>query len=931
MQPGTTQPSSQGAVDATSRDGFEVPRPRCLRRAASVRLAGVVAALAACAATLPSSAAAAGSLSWSAATPLVSGSPSLTANASPSNGYSGPYSDVATLTGGDDPTGTLTWQVFGPEQSTCSGPSVMTETKSVDGDGQYTAPAVMLSAPGAYYWDVTYSGDGNNSSVGPVGCESPAQSVAVYPGGGAAITTAASPPAVLLGDSVTDVATLTNYGGATGTLTWQLYGPQDAACQSSAPLTTATVNVTGSGQYTSPPLTPAAIGTYHWVLKYSGDANLRGVGPLGCTDPNDTVTVSPVRPDLAATVNDPTRATSALFDFNTDPGDPGYQCSLDEAAFSTCISPQAYSGLADGAHTFRVREVYPGGNPGQPAEYDWSVDTQPPTVTVDSVPTAGVDGTAASTIVFHGTAEDGHNSAIAFTCSVDGAKAVPCSSPDVITGLAQGAHTISIVAQDDLGNMSATPAVATWSIGDGGSSGGGGSAGGGGGAAGAPASGVSPPPASSCAAPATNSAANGDLVMVARDGACISPAQLAGVDVWQTRGPVTLNGITVIPDAGTALTLTRSGSAPTFASSGGVSLQLGGLATVHDPLPVAWVQGLGGLLSMNSDVPLVSSLAGMAAKIDFAAIDMSPAQGGSTSLTLTLTLPSSFSSLPGSPSDVAGQLTLTTSNDEGLSAAGKLTVGSVYLGPVQLKDLELGFDAADNTFDGSVGVVLGPAAPTIATSVTIGPPSASAVFGCCVRAFSLGLQDIDKPIPGTPLFLQSIGGSVNGGSEDAPFVTISGNAEVSIGPKVGPIPAAVQFDGALTLGLSDPWTLALSGSATVASFPLANGKATYTEGGGVQLQGEIQANVEGYGLSAEVKPGTFFQGTSKFNIDAVGTVTLGALGSEQGEVVFSDKGLAACATVNAPWWSYGLGWGEPRTGPRRSSPPRVTWVRTRPR
>ena len=63
-------------------------------------------------------------------------------------------------------------------------------------------------------------------------------------------------------------------------------------------------------------------------------------------------------------------------------------------------------------------------------------------------------------------------------------------------------------------------------------------------------------------------------------------------------------------------------------------------------------------------------------------------------------------------------------------------------------------------------------------------------------------------------------------------------------------------------------------------------------------------------------PKTFFQGTQSFNIDAIGSVTLGALGSLQGEVVFSNNGLAACATISPPYHlpSYSIGWGELANG-----------------
>jgi sugar lactone lactonase YvrE len=609
----------------------------------------------------------------------------------------------------------------------------------------------------------------------------------------------------------------------------------------------------------------------------------------------DEFSGSVAAPDIIAAPDKLTRSTSASFEFTSDTEGAQFECSLDGSAFSACISPLAYSGLGDGEHTFQVREHDPGEEPGVAGEYIWSVYTHPPTVVIDSAPSGGGNESTA-TVTFSGSAEDGNDAAIAFTCSLDGAAPVPCASPDVLTGLADGVHTISISAEDDVGNTSATPASATWLVGGSGS-------------------GVSSiPPESTCAGSALASVSSGLLVMDARDGACITSATVAGVGVWQVGGPVTLDGITVTPDPGTKLTLTKSAQGAKFSSTGGVTFQLGGLEPVQDSARITWTLS-GGLLNTGANVPFVKSIAGLAANLGLSELKLSSAEGGSVKLTFRPTLPKVFSSLPGSPNAVAGQFTVTASNANGLDFSGQLSVGQLYLGAIELRKLRLGFDASTLTFDGSVTVALvGQGGPSIATSLTIGPESPASVFGCCVRQFAVTAQNLNEPIPATPLFLQSIGGAAQSGKEaDGSFYPIiSGNAAVSIGPKVRSSPAAVQIAGSLTLELSKHWTLAIAGNATVESFPLASGKATYTsEPAGVQLEGKVQATVEGYGFAAEVTPKTFFQGTQSFNIDAIGSVTLGALGSLQGEIVFSNNGLAACATISPPYLpSYSIGWGE---------------------
>ena len=75
-----------------------------------------------------------------------------------------------------------------------------------------------------------------------------------------------------------------------------------------------------------------------------------------------------------------THETSAGFTFSSTESGSTFQCRLDSAAFSTCSSPQLYTGLAGGQHTFQVRAVDRAGNVDpSPAVYTWTIDTSPPT------------------------------------------------------------------------------------------------------------------------------------------------------------------------------------------------------------------------------------------------------------------------------------------------------------------------------------------------------------------------------------------------------------------------------------------------------------------------------------------------------------------------------------------------------------------------
>jgi hypothetical protein len=78
--------------------------------------------------------------------------------------------DTALLSGGIDPTGAITFELFGPDDTTCSRPPVFVTTVPVVGNGAYPSASFAPAAPGSYRWVVSYSGDALNSGVGPTAC-----------------------------------------------------------------------------------------------------------------------------------------------------------------------------------------------------------------------------------------------------------------------------------------------------------------------------------------------------------------------------------------------------------------------------------------------------------------------------------------------------------------------------------------------------------------------------------------------------------------------------------------------------------------------------------------------------------------------------------------------------------------------------------------
>ena len=70
-------------------------------------------------------------------------------------------SDIATLSGGFNPTGTITFSLFFSNAS-CTGTPVFKSIVSVNNNGYYASQPFKPQTTGAYQWDTSYTGDPNN-------------------------------------------------------------------------------------------------------------------------------------------------------------------------------------------------------------------------------------------------------------------------------------------------------------------------------------------------------------------------------------------------------------------------------------------------------------------------------------------------------------------------------------------------------------------------------------------------------------------------------------------------------------------------------------------------------------------------------------------------------------------------------------------------
>ena len=180
---------------------------------------------------------------------------------------------------------------------------------------------------------------------------------------------------------------------------------------------------------------------------------LRQIDAAGNTGPATSVTwtVDTTAPSPAPTITgtpiSPASTNAATLAFAPTEANSTFECSIDGAAFAPCTSPRSLTGLTEGGHVVKVREVDAAGNAGAARTASWIVDTTPPnaTATLTGVPT-GVTAVTTLSATFTGDAGNG------FQCKLDFASWGTCTSPSTATGLADGTHTFAVRQIDTAGN-----------------------------------------------------------------------------------------------------------------------------------------------------------------------------------------------------------------------------------------------------------------------------------------------------------------------------------------------------------------------------------------------------------------------------------------------------------------------------------------------
>jgi hypothetical protein len=188
-----------------------------------------------------------------------------------------------------NPSGEISFEVFGPNDPTCSGPALSPAptSASVNGEGEYSSGEFTPPEAGVYRWSAHYSGDLENvpadsicSAVSTVSKESPGLTATASDG--------------VVDTAIRDEATVTGGFSPTGEVIFRVYGPADPTCLT--PLETDAVPL-DEGHATSADFLPQQAGELRWTAEYAGDVNNESVS-LPCGSASQTSTIDKASPSL---------------------------------------------------------------------------------------------------------------------------------------------------------------------------------------------------------------------------------------------------------------------------------------------------------------------------------------------------------------------------------------------------------------------------------------------------------------------------------------------------------------------------------------------------------------------------------------------------------------------------------------------------------
>jgi hypothetical protein len=190
--------------------------------------------------------------------------PSINTTQQPASAVVGSsIADHVTVTGGSNPTGTVTFNLF--NNPTGTGTPLFIDTEPLVG-GVANSQGYTATAVGTDYWVATYNGNASNPPV--TSAPLSGEPVTVTPAT-PSITTTQQPASAVVGSTIADKATVSGGFFPTGTVTFDLFNNPTGT---GIPLFTDTEPLVG-GVANSVGYTATVLGTDYWAATYNGDSN----------------------------------------------------------------------------------------------------------------------------------------------------------------------------------------------------------------------------------------------------------------------------------------------------------------------------------------------------------------------------------------------------------------------------------------------------------------------------------------------------------------------------------------------------------------------------------------------------------------------------------------------------------------------------------
>ena len=174
--------------------------------------------------------------------------------------------DTATLSGGINPTGTITFKLYA-SQADCENDAnaLFEDPVNVDnGNADYTSGNYTTTAAGNFFWKASYSGDNNNSAVAGVCGEDGETSVV-----GKAPSTLNTEQSFYPNDTAT--VTATDGGPPTGDVTFSLFDNADCSGTALYGPVSDTLDANGEASTNNTSFAVSTSGTLYWKVEYEGD------------------------------------------------------------------------------------------------------------------------------------------------------------------------------------------------------------------------------------------------------------------------------------------------------------------------------------------------------------------------------------------------------------------------------------------------------------------------------------------------------------------------------------------------------------------------------------------------------------------------------------------------------------------------------------